>query len=232
MSDSTPPPPGRAPGDPGAAPPHAIGLGSSPGGGFVPWHRQSGAWVAIGAVVVVFAAAFVILLTRLPAAPQAGASAAASPEAASPFASASPEPAPAAPAAPAPTAECPAPSGAATAEAGQPAGATADFGIMLGCDGVPGGPQAEAQVRVDVVSDYICPYCKRFDEQVGAQLDQALKDGQITLVLHPLGYLDGFSTTEYSSRAARAATAVASLDPDHFGAFDQALWDNQPAEGG
>ncbi|MDR2454193.1 MAG: thioredoxin domain-containing protein, partial [Bifidobacteriaceae bacterium] len=40
------------------------------------------------------------------------------------------------------------------------------------------------------------------------------------------------STTEYSSRAARAATAVASLDPDHFGAFDQALWDNQPAEGG
>jgi protein-disulfide isomerase len=182
---------------------------------------------------VVFAAAFVVLLAKLPPGPVAAGSPSQSvePAATSPFV-ASGESSPALAVEPVPVAECPAATAAPSAEAGRPAGATDDFGIRIGCDGVPGGPQAAAPIRVDVVSDYICPYCQRLDEQVGAQFDQAVRDGQIELVLHPLGYLDVYSTTDYSSRAARAATAVAALDPEHFGAFDQALWDNQPAEGG
>jgi protein-disulfide isomerase len=131
-----------------------------------------------------------------------------------------------------PASECPAAGEAPRGDTGRPAGATDDFGIALGCDGVPGGPASAAEVRVDVMSDYICPYCQRLEELLGAQLDQAVADGQIQLVLHPLGYLDGFSTTAYSSRAARAATAVAAFDSENFMAFDQALWENQPAENG
>jgi protein-disulfide isomerase len=198
--------------------------------------------VTIGAVVVAAAAAVVILSGPLggrqqgatgqvtasakPSAETGATEATNAPEADNPEASAQPAlPALAG-------SQCPAAAGTPAHEPGQPAGATADYGIALGCDGVPGGPQAEPQVRVDVFSDYICPICQQFDEMMGAALEEAMRAGQIELVLHPLGYLDGFSTTQYSTRAARAATAVAALDPEHFGAFDQALWDAQPPEGG
>jgi protein-disulfide isomerase len=85
---------------------------------------------------------------------------------------------------------------------------------------------------VDVVFDYLCPYCKMFEEQVGPALDEARANGQVNVVVSPLGYLDTFSTTAYSSRAAQAAVAVAAVDPASFDAFDQLLWDNQPEEGG
>jgi protein-disulfide isomerase len=197
------------------------------------WYRQAGAWVVIGALAVAFAVAVTVLVLR----PVAGAPAGPAPTGGTESAAASDE-SPGATDADAtefpavPKTECPAVEGTPGAPAGEPAGGLPDFGISLGCDAVPGGPASGATIRVDVMSDYICPYCQRFEQEVGEQLEQALKDGQIQLVVHPMGYLDGFSTTDYSSRAARAATAVAGLDPEHFMAFDQALWDNQPAEGG
>jgi protein-disulfide isomerase len=117
-------------------------------------------------------------------------------------------------------------------ETAKPLGATSDYGIELGQDGVPGGAPADSAIRVDVISDYICPFCQRFAQEVGPGLEEALAAGQIRLVVHPLGYLDQMSTTGYSSRAAKAAVTVAALDPTHFSAFDQALWDSQPPEGG
>jgi protein-disulfide isomerase len=106
-------------------------------------------------------------------------------------------------------------------------------GITLGTDGVAGGAVADtATVSVEVVYDYICPYCQRFEDLIGAELEAAVRAGQVRLTVYPLGYLDGYSTTEYSSRSARAAQAVAGIDPEHFWAFDRALWANQPAEGG
>jgi protein-disulfide isomerase len=51
----------------------------------------------------------------------------------------------------------------------------------------------------------------------------------ITLVYHPLGFLDRLSTTRYSTRAA-AASACAS-DGGRFPEYLYALYDNQPPEG-
>ncbi|MDR2374552.1 MAG: thioredoxin domain-containing protein [Bifidobacteriaceae bacterium] len=209
-----------------------------PARGFVPWYKQAGAWVVIGGVAVAFSAALVITAGS-------GADRTASDPASSPSdnATASQSPndgdgAAASPGvegdfAPVAAAACPEADGTPAALAGQPAGATELGGIALGCDGTPGGPVApETAVTVEVMSDYICPFCQRFEDEVGPQLDQAVRAGQVKLTVYPMGYLDVYSTSEYSSRAARAAVAVAGLDPRHFEAFDQLLWDNQPAEGG
>jgi protein-disulfide isomerase len=212
---------------------------------FVPWYKQAGAWVTIGALTVVFGLALTFTLVAAQGRQTlAGLGGESSPPA---VASPSPDSSPSAGEAddadpdvgsdadypPVAAAECPSAAQTPTAEAGQPAGATDLGGIELGCDGVPGGPVASStKVTVEVMSDYICPYCQKFEQEIGPQLDQAVRDGQIKLTVYPLGYLDVYSTTDYSSRAARAAVAVAGLDPDRFEAFDQLLWDNQPAEGG
>ncbi|MDR2254381.1 MAG: thioredoxin domain-containing protein [Bifidobacteriaceae bacterium] len=199
---------------------------------FVPWYRQAGAWVVIGVIVVAAAAAVVVLnakggdpsATVVTGSPTPGVTATAEPDATST--------ADAPAVTPVPVSACPQASEIVLGEEGQPAGASADYGIQLGCDAVPGGPQSAATVRVNVISDYSCPICQTFAEMIWPQLEEALRAGQIQLAVHPLGYLDEFSSTDYSSRAARAVTAVAALDPVHFTAFDEALWLNQPPKGG
>jgi protein-disulfide isomerase len=54
-------------------------------------------------------------------------------------------------------------------------------------------------------------------------------DNRITLVQHPVAYLDRFSTNQYSTRAS-AASACAS-DDGHFQEYVSLLFANQPAEG-
>jgi protein-disulfide isomerase len=102
-----------------------------------------------------------------------------------------------------------------------PAGTTAEGdGIALGA-----GP-----VTVDAYIDFLCPFCRQFEERNGAALARMLAGGAITLVYHPLGYLDRLSTTAYSSRAA-AASGCAS-DGGRFAEYKDALFANQPPEGG
>ena len=102
-----------------------------------------------------------------------------------------------------------------------PAGAPPDG------DGVAVG---EGPIRVDAYIDFLCPFCRMFEEQNGAALDEMADGGLITLVYHPLGFLDRLSTTRYSTRAA-AASGCAS-DGGRFRAYLYALYDNQPPEGG
>lgn len=102
-----------------------------------------------------------------------------------------------------------------------PAGANeAGDGIALGA-----GP-----VTVDAYIDFLCPFCRRFEEHSGAALDEMVAEGLIRLVYHPLGFLDGLSTTSYSSRAS-AASGCAS-DDGRFDQYAKALFANQPPEGG
>ena len=101
-----------------------------------------------------------------------------------------------------------------------PAGATkAGDGILIGH-----GP-----VRVDAYIDFLCPFCRMFEQQHGPAVDALVDNGAITAVYHPLGFLDGLSTTRYSTRAA-AASGCAS-DGGHFREYLYALYDNQPPEG-
>jgi protein-disulfide isomerase len=101
-----------------------------------------------------------------------------------------------------------------------PAGAPANGdGIVLGS-----GPAV-----VDAYIDFLCPFCRMFEERSGPMIDALVDRGAITLVYHPLGFLDRLSTTRYSTRAA-AASGCAS-DGARFREFLYALYDNQPPEG-
>src|SRR5690348_11208560 len=102
-----------------------------------------------------------------------------------------------------------------------PAGATVEGdGVMVGA-----GP-----VRVDAFIDFLCPFCRQFELSSGPALADLVADGQVSLVYHPLNFLDEASTTSYSTRAAAASGCAADLG--RFVAFAHALFVNQPPEGG
>lgn len=102
-----------------------------------------------------------------------------------------------------------------------PAGATADrTGLATG-----NGP-----VTVDLYVDMMCPVCRQFEQLAAPTLDRYVAANRITLVYHPLNILDGYSTTRYSTRAASAVGC--SADGDKLTAYTQALFAQQPPEGG
>ena len=102
-----------------------------------------------------------------------------------------------------------------------PAGVTADGdGIMTGR-----GP-----VRVDAFIDFLCPFCRRFELSAGPALAGLVSSGQVSLVYHPMNFLDQASTTNYSTRAAAASGCAA--DGGRFAEYAHALFVSQPAEGG
>jgi protein-disulfide isomerase len=93
-------------------------------------------------------------------------------------------------------------------------------GIVLG----------DGPVTVDAYIDFLCPFCRMFEERSGPTLDRLLADGLIRLVYHPLGFLDRLSTTAYSSRASAASGCAA--DFGRFAEYKDVLFANQPPEGG
>jgi len=102
-----------------------------------------------------------------------------------------------------------------------PAGATGEGdGIMIGH-----GP-----VRVDAFIDFLCPFCRRFELSAGPTLAGLVSGGQVSLVYHPMNFLDEASTTSYSTRAAAASGCAA--DGGRFAEYAHALFVSQPPEGG
>ena len=102
-----------------------------------------------------------------------------------------------------------------------PAGATAEGdGIMIGH-----GP-----VRVDAFVDFLCPFCRRFELSSGPALSELVAAGQVSLVYHPMNFLDEASTTNYSTRAAAASGCAA--DRGRFVEYSRELFVSQPPEGG
>ena len=85
-------------------------------------------------------------------------------------------------------------------------------------------------VTVEVYLDFMCPACKQFEVAATPTLNKLIAENKIRLVWHTLGFLDGASTTHYSTRAA-SASACAS-DAGKLKAYGEALFANQPQEGG
>src|SRR5262249_49483306 len=103
-----------------------------------------------------------------------------------------------------------------------PAHATGDStGVVAGGTG---------PVKVEMYIDYQCPVCKHFEVEAETTLDQMIAKNQITVIYHPLAFLDRMSTTRYSTRA--AASSGCASDRDRFLPYTKALFDNQPPEGG
>ena len=102
-----------------------------------------------------------------------------------------------------------------------PAGTTAEGdGIVVG----------DGPTRVDAYIDFLCPYCKRFELSAGPTLASMTADGLVSIVYHPMNFLDRASTTNYSTRAAAASGCAA--DQGRFLDFAHALFEYQPPEGG
>ena len=81
-----------------------------------------------------------------------------------------------------------------------PAGATPEGdGIVIGS-----GP-----VQVDVFIDFLCPFCREFEQAAESVLAGLVSNDQARLAYHPMNFLDGASTTSYSTRAAAASGCAA-----------------------
>jgi protein-disulfide isomerase len=94
-------------------------------------------------------------------------------------------------------------------------------------DGVAVG---RGPVVVDAYIDFQCPFCRAFEMTSGKALRAMAADGVITLVFHPMDFLDQASTNHYSSRAASASGCAS--DGGRFSEYAQVLFANQPPEGG
>jgi protein-disulfide isomerase len=85
-------------------------------------------------------------------------------------------------------------------------------------------------VRVDAYIDFQCPFCRAFEMSSGDALRAMAAEGLISLVFHPMDFLDQASTNHYSSRAASASGCAS--DAGGFSEYSQVLFANQPPEGG
>lgn len=117
------------------------------------------------------------------------------------------------------------------ADVHKPAGSDLSGGIPVGASGVAGEAVDPDTVRVDVYVDFLCPYCRQFEEINAADLAELREAGDITVFYHPIAILDRYSAgTKYPSRAANAAGVVADQAPEAFVAFTDAMFANQPDE--
>lgn len=102
-----------------------------------------------------------------------------------------------------------------------PAGTAAHGGTGLA--------RGDGPITIDVYADFMCPNCKRFEESVATMLDRAVTAGRVTVVTHPVAFLDRMSQgAEYSTRATAAAGCAA--DGGRFTEYVRALFQQQPAE--
>jgi protein-disulfide isomerase len=100
-----------------------------------------------------------------------------------------------------------------------PATATTTTGETIG-----NGP-----VQIQIYEDFICPFCKQFEQSAGPAINDLVSQGKVKVTYNTVAFLDPASTTQYSTRSAAAAGCAA--DGGKFKEFHDALYAQQPAEG-
>jgi len=88
----------------------------------------------------------------------------------------------------------------------------------------------DGATNLDVWLDFQCPNCRDFEAAYGEAIDKAVADGTITLVVHPLSFLDEALQNDSSAIAANAFGCSAAAGVDKSLAFQAAVFSNQPAE--
>jgi protein-disulfide isomerase len=86
----------------------------------------------------------------------------------------------------------------------------------------------DGPVKVEIYLDFLCPACREYEEQAGPVLQDYVDEGRITVVYHPLNFLDRLSSTDYSTRSAAAAASAA--DAGKLTEYVTALYQRQPPE--
>src|SRR5439155_2231768 len=83
--------------------------------------------------------------------------------------------------------------------------------------------------KVEIYLDFICPACGKFERENGAKLTQQVTDNKITLVTHPVNFLDDASKgTKYSTRAGSASGCAS--NGGKFSEFTAAMFAGQPKD--
>jgi len=113
-------------------------------------------------------------------------------------------------------------------------GMVAEASAALADGALPLTPTEDPSLlNITIYQDYLCPICGQFDAANGETLAQLVNTGAAKLSIHPISILNSKSAgTKYSTRSANAAACVATYSPNNFWDFNQAMFANQPAEGG
>lgn len=113
----------------------------------------------------------------------------------------------------------------------KPSQATDKGGFLLSKNGlnkpVKGAPVVESYM------DFMCPGCGALERTTGDTFAALVQSGQINLEIHPMAFMDRFSSDKYSTRTANIIVELAQKDPEHFLPMIQSLFaqDFQPEEG-
>lgn len=85
------------------------------------------------------------------------------------------------------------------------------------------------KVVLSLYEDFLCPFCRRFEEDFGTTVSQLIDSGQVAADYYMVAILDR-GRRDYSSRAGAAAYCVADESIDAFRRFHEALYADQPSE--
>ncbi|MBT1166628.1 DsbA family protein [Bifidobacterium simiarum] len=114
----------------------------------------------------------------------------------------------------------------------KPAHSTEKGGFVLSKNGLD--KPVKGVPTVAVYMDFMCPGCGAMERQLGTTYQQMVDAGQINLEIHPMAFMDRYSTDEYSTRAGNAAIEIAESDsdPNHLLKFIELMYaeDFQPNE--
>lgn len=91
-----------------------------------------------------------------------------------------------------------------------------------------GASFGDGPVVVDLWEDFQCPACKSFEEVNAEPLDERVAAGDITLVIHPLSFLD--QSLGNSSSVLAASAFGCAIDEGKGLEFHNLVYENQPAE--
>lgn len=96
----------------------------------------------------------------------------------------------------------------------------------------PGGGVVfgDGPVDVDLWEDFQCPGCKSFEEANGDLLKQRVDDGDVTMTVHPLSFLDQNLGNSSSVAAANAFGCAADVGEPEALDFHLTVYANQPPE--
>ena len=74
--------------------------------------------------------------------------------------------------------------------------------------------ELNAPVTVDIFFDPACPACAAYGDETNSTLAKHLDKGNIEVVYHPIGFLNGQTVDDYSNRAGAYILAIAEYAPE------------------
>jgi protein-disulfide isomerase len=82
------------------------------------------------------------------------------------------------------------------------------------------------RVEIEIYLDYLCPYCKMFDETQKDVIEKYFTNKDVVFSFHPVAFL-----SEYSMVATNASACIAGKQPDLWWRANNAIYAGQPEEG-